>query len=216
MMRVFQNMMVVLMLWLCSCGKKQMNFESTKDYLIWASDLSNGALKSKDVNGFKLSAKYLHPEFLAIRECGTCSKSEYDSLQALYKTNLSFLVTIGPGEGEVGDVMKANVTNYAEYSERFLKMNFEFDDRVKLLNEKTTEQLLVYSLENTYGLTDHRDMYLVFSNSDSLNSPNGVVEMTVDGNLFGMGICKFRFDKADLNRKLVFDSMPSNDNMVAS
>ncbi len=194
---------------LIGCSDSKMEFEGVSDYLAWNRNADYGLVKIKEINGFKVSARYLHPEYLALKECRIPSPAEYDSLLALYHDTYTFLLNIGPDHLSSGDVMSASVSNYDEYQQLFHILNFQMDQLITLSSGNVENPPLNFSMENTYGLTDDRNIYLVFTREESsLEAP---VTLSFNAAIFGLGICNFQFDPEPLNHSINFRILNKTD-----
>lgn len=170
---------------------------------------SSGLSTVQSVNGVKVKATYYHPEYLVLRNCVGCVEAELDSARAKYDSSLTFLLNFGPNEedGIHGDIMKVDVKNYKEYAERFLRLNFNMADYVSLRYNDLTVPVTIYSLENTFGLTDSRTAYLVFNDGalrNVLKDASGEIDLVFDAYEFELGRLKFRFPVESILSKPLF------------
>src|SRR4051812_46545175 len=83
----------------------------------WINNPENGLVKTKQVDGIKLTVKYLPAEFLALKE----TKEEkgnrkcYDSLLNFYKKSHTFLLSIASKENEnTNDPMYKDLNDFSD------------------------------------------------------------------------------------------------------
>lgn len=185
----------------CNPGK----IDSEQRLYAWVNDLDNGLVKTRYINGIRLTAKYLPPEFLAYKEWATSgeTKPHYHSLLEVYKHNRTFLLTIGPDDREVagGDVMFYDVLNKEDFRQRVQDLNFEIGKYISLSAGNRQFAPKLHALENTYGLGKHRNIYLVFANDESNGSllTGKKLDLRFNDEIFQTGISHFVFEKQDLD-----------------
>ncbi len=163
----------------------------------WLHDPANGLVQTRQIGGLQLSVKYLPAELLAHRELGgAASPRQADSLRNRYRRSHTFLLTVKPstaGRGE--DVMYHGLNSYQAYKQRVMELNFNLAEYVRLQDGERELKPLLHTLENTYGTTEGRSLYLVFE-----NAANGgaALDFVFADEVFGTGISHFRFRKSDL------------------
>lgn len=188
---------------LLGCGRG--TIDSAESLYAWMNDQDNGLVITKYVNGIKLTAKYLPPAYLAYKEWVDSDKENlrYQDVLSGYQNNRTFLLTIGPDDREVagGDVMFYNVLNEKDYRQRVQDLNFDIGKYISLNVENRQLAPKLHTLENTYGLGNHRNIYLVFADdkiNGSLLTGERLDLKFIDG-IFQTGISHFVFDKQDLD-----------------
>ncbi len=198
----FNEIIAYCFLILCiSCNH---SFNNLSDYLSYIKTLESGLSKQRFVNGIQLTATYLPTDYLISRERPK-STQETDSLRAIYKNSLTFLLTIGPDEREdrQQDIMFQNISKYEEYAERMLTMNFEIGQYISLKTENGLYQPVLTNMENTYGLKKSRNILLVFAPNDPEDSTNLMnatsYDLVYDDALFDLGINHFAFKREDID-----------------
>ncbi|MBI1289262.1 MAG: hypothetical protein GC178_16975 [Flavobacteriales bacterium] len=150
----------------------------------------------------------MKPEYLAFKECQGGNRHDFDSLMTLYEHTHTFILTIGPGKKSKGDVMTATVNDYEDYKELFDALNFRMNEFISLSAGEEELELLNFNLENTYGLTDYRNIYLVFS-KESPKAKESMIKLSFDGDMFGVGKCNYLFDSETLNTPVHFQLIES-------
>lgn len=195
---------VFLILILTSCVEKTVT--SNEEYLMWLNDEDNGLVMSKEVGGITIKVKYLPANYLAYQDLFgqvTISKSVADSVVNYYNKSLTFLMTIGvDGDSKKGDVMYQGVQNYEEYKKRLYSMNFDIENDILIKIGEKKYLPVLSNLENGYGLTESRNITLVFvpetKEEQSFYSAEEI-QFTYDDELFETGINHFTFDRKKLN-----------------
>lgn len=179
------------------------------EYIKWLNTEENNLVKTKYINGLEISVKYMPPEYLAYLETknqSSCNEKCRDSILATYKDAMTFLMSIGPDERKEinNDIMFKNIGNYEEYKERVMTMNFEMDEFITLFAGNKEYKPILTNMENTYGLTKHRNIILVFADDEKMKTENGLKEsgefdLVYEDELFELGINHFVFNKKDIN-----------------
>ncbi|PCJ89985.1 MAG: hypothetical protein COA57_00085 [Flavobacteriales bacterium] len=186
---------------LLACNEK---LSSEKEMYQWFNEPENGLMKTKAVNGIKLTVKYLPVEYLAYKELNGMDgydKTVRDSIMDTYDSSYTFLLTIGPDEesGEDFDIQRLDITNYSEYKDRVMSMNFHIGDCLILRTEHGEFKPVLSAMENVYGLSKHRNIYIVFSPSHEKSELLDVqtFDLIFNDELFETGINHFVFQKTD-------------------
>ncbi|MEO1652680.1 MAG: hypothetical protein AAFU64_03970 [Bacteroidota bacterium] len=200
-----RNYLSVLLLFLItfSCDT---SIQREADLYQWINQEENGLIKSKRINGLELIVKYLPASYLVLKELKSIplpSAEAIDSLEAQYEGNYTFLLTIKPiqSQGQEDDVMYREVASLAEYKQRAMQMNFGMEERVELHIGESTLKPCLTSLENSYGLSTHRSIYMVFVEDEksSVSEKKGALDFRFEDDIFATGINHFVFKKSDLN-----------------
>lgn len=200
------RLVLILIVFCAGCKQKELTSESA--FLKWMHSEENGLCKSKKVNGFVLTAKYLPAEYLTYNELKgkPYTQNEIDSLLNHYNKARTFLFTIAPENSNKaeGDVMFNNVYNGQEYKQRVHQMNFQLEDLFRLKAEEKSFAPVMSAMENIYSLGNQRSLYMVFADNEEVK---GVLEqqeldLTFSDDIFNTGINHFTFNKED------FDNVP--------
>ena len=195
---------IISLLLLTACAKKKVGLD---DYLKYLNKTENGLVKTKKVNGYILTLKYLSPEYLTARELTDYKKvpekSIVDSLLKVHRTYQSFLLTFSPDEekGNHNDIMLVRTSNYSEFSQKVEQMNFFMGDKIQLKTQKGDYAPVLTNLENTYGLSKARSLTIVFAPEKNANEFKDIKnwEIVYDDELFGAGILHFNIDQKDID-----------------
>ena len=201
----FVNLYFVLisMFFFAGCG--QGHIDSEKDLYAWMNNEDNGLVKTKYINGIKLTVKYLPPAYLAYKEWVTTEmeNSHYQELLKIYENSRTFLLTIGPDDRKVegADVMFYNVLNEKDYKQRVQDLNFDIGKYISLNIKDQPMAPRLHTLENTYGLGKHRNIYLVFADDGADGSllTAEKLDFKFSDEIFLTGISHFVFNKQDLD-----------------
>lgn len=194
------------------CTNKK-NFTSESDYLKWLGSEESRLGKIASVNGFTIKVKYMPPEYLAWLEmkpgagAGAAGNPDGDPAIFLktverYRQSLTFLLTFEPDETKRPgrDVMLHNVSDYNDYKERFMELNFNIENSVSLHAGNAVYLPVLSSLENIYQLVPGRNMLLVFappSKEDAAFYSSTELDVVLEDGIFGTGIHHFVFNRND-------------------
>ena len=185
---------------------KKMSISSSIEYNNWLNNIDNGCKVSKEVNGMIIEVKFLPSNYLALKEAESLGNlNSYDSLLKSYKDSNTFLFTFKPKEGHKGDdVMFKNVADYKDYIERSLELNFDLESKITLKTKNDSYSPVLSSLENTYGLTKGRRVYIVFTEKtpqkELQKSP--VFDLIYTDDIYDLGILHFTFDNKKIKENL--------------
>ena len=185
---------------LSACAPNSLSEE--RAYFQWLNNAENGLVQEKYANGFKVSAKYLPPEYLVYNEI---KKSQYtqadiDQLMTKYKANATFMLTIAPDERkeEGRDVVYYEVFDEAAYKERVQELNFHIGEYIELQVGDQSMAPVLHHMENTYGLGKHRNFLLVFGGTESGVTNAEEVDLVFSDEIFKTGISHFVFETEHL------------------
>ena len=201
---------VLVLLLFVSCGQNEIN--SYEDYLLWLNDEGNGMLMKKEAGGITIKLKQLPSNYLAYQDLinnKNIKKELADSVIKSYDKSLTFLLTIGvDGVSKQGDIMYQGVKDYEAYKRQLMELNFGIENNILLTIAGETYRPVLSHLENVYGLTDSRNITLVFipaSKEDALFYTTNEIQFTYDDELFDTGINHFTFSREDINNTPLFN-----------
>ncbi len=192
-----RNIFIGLLLTACglpACGPGP---KTETAFYAWLHDPGNGLVQTRQIGDLQLSVKYLPAELLAYREGKGATPQRVDSLRNRYRQSHAFLLTLKPVGSVAGgsDVMYRGVGNYQAYKQRVMDLNFNLDRYVRLRDGEKEVKPLLHTLENTYGATEGRSLYLVFENAAAGGTD---LDFVFSDEILGTGISHFRFRKSDL------------------
>lgn len=199
-------LIVTMMATMMSCGG-QSEVDTYEEYLKWLNDEENGLVKNKQAGGITLKVKQLPSDYLVYQDLSqekSITKTMVDSIKKRYDQSLTFLMTIGVEEGKKGgDIMYRGIKNYKEYKERLMTMSFDIENYITLKMNGNTYRPVLSNLENVYGLTESRNIMLVFvpeTKEDNIFYTAQEMQFTFDDELFDTGINHFKFKREDINQ----------------
>lgn len=192
----------LLMLWflMTNC---QHDLKDMKSVYGWINDPDHGMVKTKTVEGIKITVKYLPAEFLALKEAreGHADRQTYDSLLKVYTASHTFLLSIASTEkGGEQDPMYQDLENYSEYKERALTMNFDMNEYVSIKTSTQEFRPVLTSMENTYSLKGQRNIYMVFTDETAETElmKDDELDFVFNDEIFQTGVNHFIFNQNDL------------------
>jgi hypothetical protein len=197
---------IIASLALIFTGCKNTTVSHAIEYNEWLNKSENACKVSKEVNGMIIDVKLLPQNYLALKESETKDGyNKYDSLLKTYEHSTTFLLTFKPKEGHKGnDVMFEGVENYSDYIERSTELNFELESKIVLKTNKGSFAPVLSSLENTYGLTKGRQVYLVFADKNLKNEiqNSDLLDLVYTDDIYNLGILHFTFNYEKIKRNL--------------
>jgi len=201
---------LLALMFLSSCGQSSVN--SYEEYLAWLNDAENGLVMHKEAGGITIKVKQLPSNYIAYQDLmneKNVKKQVVDSIANSYDKSLTFLMTIGvDGDLKKGDIMYQGVKNYEEYKRQLYQLNFDIENDISLNIEGNIYKPVLSHLENVYGLTDSRNITLVFvpeTKEDLSFYKSEEIQFTYDDELFDTGINHFTFNRKDINNSPSFN-----------
>lgn len=187
-----------------TCGNKTVS--NHIEYNKWLSNSENGCKVIKEVNGMIIEVKYLPINYLALKELdANRTTQQFDSLVKIYQYSTTFSITFKPKEGHQGnDVMFDGISDYKGYIERAMELNFDLESKIKLNANNQTYSPVLSSLENTYGLTKGRQVYLVFADKTQKGEleKSSTIDLVYADETYNLGILHFTFDYNAIKKNL--------------
>lgn len=196
------KLFLLLFLFIISCTQKSVNNEA--DYLRWINDEENNIIVNKYSNNFKLSLKYLPPEYSAYRELKSqkhYTQNDIDSLTDYYSKSMSFIFSLGPDEEHSDkNVMFYDVFDKKAFIDRVQELNFRFSSYFTLKYKGSEYVPVLYIMENTYELSNARNFYFIFMPEDLNLEELNDFEIIYDDKLFDLGKVKIKFKQENINK----------------
>ena len=185
-----------------SCSK----LNTVQDCYQWINNPENGLVKERVQGNIKYVLKYIPAEISAIKELGEgaeWTQTEFNKVLAEYNESITFVLKIGPDpeHEQQFDIMMAGIGNYEGYAARIKQMNFGLKENLTLsVNGKNYAPVLA-ELESVYGISKHRNIYLVFgpSKDDSSFFEAEKYVLTYDDPIFDTGINHFVIQSKDID-----------------
>lgn len=186
---------------LTSCNKKKVN--TVGEYSKWINDPQNGLVLKRNINGLKITVKYLPADYLVYKDGEQLETLKEGSQSKSYENAITFLMNIAPDEDEKNDkdIMFRNISSYKEYSERLLSMNFEIDKSIELKAGSVKLKPALCVFENTYGLSNSRTLVVAFAPTKAEKSVIenvSEIDFIYDDELFQLGCMHFNFDQKNI------------------
>lgn len=198
------SLLLFLMSLSTACGRKTVN--DVHEYQAWLASKENPCKVSRRVGDMLISMKYLPPEFLALKDYEHSQRRlNYDSLLNTYQHSVTFLMTFETTKGQEGeDVMYKDLGDYKEYVERSMTLNFDLESRVQLKGGFGSCYPVLSSMENTYGLSKGRDVYLVFSSREKDYDlyTQSSWDLVYEDDIYQTGILHFTYNYPEIKKQL--------------
>lgn len=196
-MRLYLILLIFLLLEACTPSSLELN-----DYLAYISNPKNGLVQSRKINALAFKVKYLPIDYLVYQIVGDkpYTLESIDKERSNYKGSFNLLMQISPNEEEVSfDVMTETVASIQEFKQHSFTMNFELKDYMELhIGEQKLKPILV-ELENTYGLTKHRNVNIVFALDGLEIDSYSTIDFVFRDEVFKTGIHHFVFDRNNID-----------------
>src|ERR1044071_9002938 len=146
-----KNKLILLLLVLSSC---QSGFRNESEFYKWWSNDKNGLVRSKEIQDFKLSVKYMPPHYLVYNELKNLpgiSPHTYDSLYNQYKNYRTFFLTIEPINKTDGEnILFKGIESIEDFKERIMKLNFSPGEFISLKTPDKEFKPILSTMENLY------------------------------------------------------------------
>ena len=197
---VIALMLIVNFFAMCKPSK----MTDAKEFMKYLSDDENGLVKDKKIGGIKYKLKYLPEEYLAYNTIigqNDFNLKQKDSIIKSFNNSITFVLNIGPAEGEDFDITQLGVSNYEEFAQRIEQMAFKASDWINLKVEETEYKPTIVRMENINALERSRNFIVVFSsekNSDKDLRRKDMCFVYYD-EMFNTGTNKFIFQSKDIN-----------------
>jgi len=179
---------------------RRSSVKSIAEFNCWLNDVNHGCIKSRDINGVRVSVKYLPPNYQVLKEMesggGIKGGAKVDSLKLHQQKLLTFLMTIGPTENKEKKkgIMYEGVEGYGDYVQRVMSANFYMDHYLKLYIDGVLYKPALSLVENIYELSQDRNFIVVFAAESNEQFKKGREFLFVyDDPFFNMGKLQFDF-----------------------
>ena len=191
--------------------------ETMKDFNAYLGDRTNGLLRERTIGGVNYRLALQPADLLAYREfcaVGALQPESLDSLMQSFSQTLAFQMNLSPDKSVAeGDVMYKGISSYDDYADRVRMVNFNMPEMIALHIGENVYTPVLCLAENTYSLTQGRNVLILFEATDLQSAMIANEESTVVFNdeIFGSGIQHFRFE----NDKLMnIPGLPIDDALV--
>ena len=203
-MKMVRFLLFINVLFLLACNA---TINHPSELYQWINDVDNGLVKTKSVNNFDISVKFLPSEYLAYNELKYDDRIDWEKFDVLKKEHdgfLTFLLTIAPSsDPEIApsndpiDIMYYQVQNQEEYERRFIQLNFNVNESLTLNAGGQRYEPVLHTMENTYELSKKKSLYLVFPKEEGLEQLQ-ILDLVFEDRFFDTGISHFIFQTEDL------------------
>jgi len=170
------------------------------EFNCWLNDVNHGCIKSREINGVRVTVKYLPPNYQVLKEMESGGdikgEAKADNLKLRQQKVLTFLMTIGPTENKEKrkGVMYEGVEGYGDYVQRVMSANFYMDHYLKLYIDGVLYKPALSLVENIYELSQDRNFIVVFAAGSNEQLKKGKEFLFVyDDPFFNMGKLQFDF-----------------------
>lgn len=187
-----------MLLLLASCGE---SIDTPEEMLPWLSDPGNGLVRERGGNPVRWKVKYLPNDYLAwryLQSLESYDRAARDSAVRSYANTICFLLTVTPGETGRGDVMTQGVGSFEDFQSRAMQLNFDVKDHVTLRYGGIETPAVISTMENTYGLSEARDIMVIFARDTARWSNADTLDVVLDDRIFNSGIHHFAFLAEDI------------------
>jgi len=183
---------IIFLMLSLACGSPSL---SPADYVHWVENRDNGLIYSKKVGLFEYSILYKPVEYIAIKELGKeeINQKRIEGKLKELKDLQYFTLKIKADEGN--DLLKAGITEEAEYYDRLNYISGFMADDIKLIEGKDTLVCRLYNMERNYGLAPYNNIVLAFDAKEN-NNQDKQIEINDKG--FGVGKMILRIKKEDI------------------
>jgi hypothetical protein len=168
---------------------------SLKEFQSFIHDETNGLVKSKEVNGTKVSVSYQPADLWVQQEIEQDVETlSVDSLRKKYSSHYYFIVSLSRNDKEA----LHQLYDVEEYSSVVQNLSFRIPQYVTLTTDQQDTVLVSdFMLDRTYGLNDATNVLVVF-NKQKVNG-NKWVHFNLSEFGLGLGHQRFRFSVRELD-----------------
>ena len=204
--------MVLIMFGLTGTGCGEERLQTTTDLLEFLDDPENGLVKERHTKEIRWGLKYLPSEYLTLnylRSLDQYDQKIKDSVVDSYANTICFLLTVAPEQTGSEDVIYKGIRSSEEFQSRAISLNFAVKDLVTLNYGGLQAPAVVSTMENTYGLSNKRDIMIIFAKDHHAWQKADTFDCVFDDRIFNTGIHHFMFTSRDVKRLPVFE-IPSH------
>lgn len=187
-------LIILTLLIIAGCRSKTAD---VKGYLKYCSDMENGLVQQKEIDGLMVEVKYLSPEKMALNEIKslTIDEARFEKVLNEYKGFTYFNVSVkSKDDGHIYQLLHGEgIDEYG--TEAYL--NYKAQNDFYLITNGDTAKCVLYNYTQTYGLAKQFDIALGFENRDTINKHDRVLEF--DADKFNRGLMKFVIKSTDIS-----------------
>lgn len=136
---------------------------SPVDYVNWIEDESNGVTVRKEIGDYFFAIQYKPLDYLAVKNLRkvAVTEEEISKEKEELKDLQYYTLQIGLNKGGA-DVLKANLSEGIEYSQRIEYLSFQMQQDLSLVEGGDTLACLLHHFERTYGISPYVNIVLAF------------------------------------------------------
>ncbi|PCJ87069.1 MAG: hypothetical protein COA57_05165 [Flavobacteriales bacterium] len=188
--------LIVLMIGLESCGKKQLK---PMQYINYVENDNNGLKVVRKMGDYVLTAQYEPYKYLALKELKKTNMTLPEINEKVNQMGSLQYFTVKMSHRDGGDFMKRNAA-HGQYNKKVQYLSFGIKNDFKLLYDMDTLECVLHHFERTYGVSPYVTFVLGFGNdsgsrkSDSRDLKGNLV-LIYDDQLLGIGPIRFSVKK---------------------
>ncbi|MEO1053054.1 MAG: hypothetical protein AAFX87_20640 [Bacteroidota bacterium] len=198
---------------LLGCGSAFDKEMTWSNYSKWLTSKRESFVKTKEVNGLKITGEYLPADFLAYQEYKSTlthgQQPNYDTIKKEYACGLSFKVSLKTEE--ITNLLQYQVVDYMQYKERINTLNFDIAEfiQLKIGGENYKPSLSIFEGQNE--LSNQVTFHLVFTpdeyNCGDFNDNVEQMKLTFQDPYWDTGVNHFAFTIEEITNlpKLLVD-----------
>jgi hypothetical protein len=152
-------------------------------------DEDNGLKKTRESDGFKVTATYRPNDFVAQQQMSGTTADEYDSLLQLYSKYSYFIVDISKN-GK--DLETAFVLDKSDFASNISYLSSRFSEKISVIIGDDVRPVTDFLYERSYGMTDSKFL-LAFENINEND-----FHLVIDGRELGFDEISFPFEKSKI------------------
>lgn len=197
----FKVFIAILICLIFSCRNSELEY---KEYLKYLADKDNGLVKEASAGGVKVKVKYLPTDYLIYKAAhnsdSVASKAQIENLHKEYENSLTFILTLGPADGESFSITRVGINSYEEFAQRIETMSFNMKEYISLVVGDKEYKPDLIQLESINSLEQSKNIIVVFNTVDKagVNIMQDDLVFIYNDELFLTGVNKFKFKKSDL------------------
>lgn len=180
----------------CSCGSHQVYHDAASFKQAFYAE-GSGSIVAKSYGNLMWTCKLVPAELDLVENPVIQPES------ASTDGSLHFILFVGPSDpGSMGDVMVYGVQDEAAYNKRMIDLNFRIRESVVLNVGVASLNPVIAHMENTYGLTEGREIHLIFADP-SLEGPWWQLpdlDLVLEDGVFHTGVSHFRYPAKRLSQ----------------
>jgi len=183
---------IVLMFFICSCGKDKLD---GKEYIGYIENEKSPFTNSKEVDGLVFQLQYCPEEYMVLKQL-----KQYDVPQALIDRKkkedaglVFFKLRIKTAEGS--DVLNYGISSQDDFYHRIDYLSYGFEENIAMVSGTDTIYPGIFQFERTYGISPNADFIMAF---DAKLEKDKEFQVLIDDMVFSSGLLKFTYSETDI------------------